>query len=577
MFNRQPTKSTLQRRVDRLRRKGRFAKALEIQRKLCENDADNIDGWELLAEIAEQADRLDLALAARFTVAKLSRAGPDDWLALAQSARAADFPGDAIDALFRAADSCAVVGQFERAIQLFDQVLEADPKHADARRLRQLISNRIARGQRDSGAESEEPTLTFLGGASTGAEDGVDETTNPLWSQAAPDLGSAESPTPAAYVRNVQPWPTVLDRQSLMFVGPMEKIDLELEGLAETVSLNENTPLVIQGDPVQLLYCIESGTVAVQRERGGFEDLGIISAGHFFGELGALMGLPSTTSAITAEPCVVRFVSRDRLRDQVSSSSKAPAVVSLLRAWYLETVFNICPLFAHDSDGWEQRQNELEWLVFRTGETLCDIGEACPLFVIVTGYASVVVKGDDDEQTITLGYLCPGDVAGEIDPSPVDVVAESTVTAIRLDRSVLDALPEAAKLGFAARVATCRHTLADPAAALAAAQAGGTGDIDTDDIDTDELDRSALDASDDKHGQPASDVPEETKDAAVSDDIGSSEEAAEAKEAPSEASAEKMSAEKMSAEKMAGDESLLPDDSVDEKTDGGDEKPNDHV
>jgi len=62
----------------------------------------------------------------------------------------------------------------------------------------------------------------------------------------------------------------------------------------------------------------------------------------------------------------------------------------------------------------------------------------------------------------SLGFLCPGDLIGELDPSPVSVLAESTVTAISIDRSQLDRLPSRAREKIEQRLMACTKATAAP-------------------------------------------------------------------------------------------------------------------
>jgi putative ABC transport system ATP-binding protein len=70
------------------------------------------------------------------------------------------------------------------------------------------------------------------------------------------------------------------------------------------VELVPGEVLFEQGDPSDRVYVIESGSVEVFRRRaeGGEDLLAALDAGHWFGELGPLIGLPRSASVRAAEP-----------------------------------------------------------------------------------------------------------------------------------------------------------------------------------------------------------------------------------------------------------------------------------
>ena len=72
----------------------------------------------MLADLAADAEMPDVELATRFCIAKLSKVGPDEWIQLSKRAEAAGFENDAVDALFRAADTAALTGDTRRAVEI---------------------------------------------------------------------------------------------------------------------------------------------------------------------------------------------------------------------------------------------------------------------------------------------------------------------------------------------------------------------------------------------------------------------------------------------------------------------------
>jgi len=313
-------------------------------------------------------------------------------------------------------------------------------------------------------AEWEEPTMTYVRSSQASAEgdeplDKVgswlhEEVTRADWAPQTPDLGEEEAPTAAGYVCNPQPWPTVLDTHTLTFLGEQSSLgDADLE-LADTVSIGAGSRIFSQGHPCELLYCLDSGTVALERERGFVQDLGAVESGSFFGEVGAMMGLPSTTSAVAADQCLLRLVTRDALKRAVrKDKTKATTVIASLRQWYTETVAQVCPLF-DDLDQWKAQQERGVWVTFKPGDQMSTEGKFSPLFVIVTGHAKIVV--DRGGQEVCLGYLCPGDLAGEVNPSPVTVLAETTVAALRFNRHLLAGFSEPGRKALAEQAKACK-------------------------------------------------------------------------------------------------------------------------
>lgn len=331
--------------------------------------------------------------------------------------------------------------------------------------------------QDDQDDDERESSISWVTGpahladiADDGGDLPLDELTSPEW-QPPIDLESDVGPTVAGYVLAPQAWPSVLDEQSLLFVGELQDVDAsaaELSELGKPVTVNQGATVLTQGRPTEVLYCLEEGRLSLSRERGGHQDLGELNEGTFFGELGALIGLPSTTCVQAKTRCRLRVVSREAVQQRAAQGS-VPPLVRMLRAWYVETVAHVCPLIDE-----EQLDHELEWASFGPAENISIQGIRGPLHVIVTGLASVMLAQDTKEvgrtldtflpsaaTQLRLGYLCPGDTVGEIDPSPVTVVADTAVSALRLPREIVERLPSGALASFRQRVEGCEAAVLD--------------------------------------------------------------------------------------------------------------------
>ena len=484
---RDPTERVRQ-QIERHLRKSRYAAAYDLQWQVCQDDKRSIEEWTRLVEIAAAGGLEEKEITARLELARLTRPSPEVWLGLAQRARKQKLADAMVTAEFRAGEAFALVGDAERALERFEEVLALDPRHNLARRLRQLMSRKLERmsgsapvkrdrtGEQEKGGlravASEEITLTFLRNAATKSPSppmGLayddpndlptqDEVTSPDWSPPSPNVGTEAAPTAARYVLEPQLWPTVLSRRPLIFVGAGGGLEEMLEQSSEKVVVAEGSELLRQGYPSQILYHLGQGEIAVRRTWGEAYDLGTVSEGHFVAEMGALTGLPSTTTVTVTKEAVVDTVTHDRVVAQTSAHNGCPQIIRLLRTWYLDTVFQICPLSRHDSDAWSAEQQHIHWRTVHVGDTVAVAGQSSPLYIVLTGYARVMREGTKGLQT--LGFLCPGDLIGELDPSPVTILAESTLSLLRINRSRLDQLPEEAQSELAERVDTCEAVLA---------------------------------------------------------------------------------------------------------------------
>jgi CRP-like cAMP-binding protein len=133
-------------------------------------------------------------------------------------------------------------------------------------------------------------------------------------------------------------------------------------------------------------------------------------------------------------------------------------VISTLRSFYLETVINICPVFAFCNDEeLSQLTDKSRWVTFKADEMMAEQDKEGTLYVIMTGVAQVILKHGD--KAISLGYISSGDLVGEMVPSPVTVITTCTVLAIAIDRRQMLQLPEVAQAEIKKRFAKAQKAL----------------------------------------------------------------------------------------------------------------------
>jgi putative ABC transport system ATP-binding protein len=99
------------------------------------------------------------------------------------------------------------------------------------------------------------------------------------------------------------------------------------------VALSAGEMLFRQGDPSDLVYVVDSGGVQLFRERadGTEENIAVVTAGGYFGELGPMLNLPRSASARAVGPVTLTgygvqvFRSRFRDRAGVAAASTGTA------------------------------------------------------------------------------------------------------------------------------------------------------------------------------------------------------------------------------------------------------------
>jgi CRP-like cAMP-binding protein len=263
----------------------------------------------------------------------------------------------------------------------------------------------------------------------------------------------------SSFVREHQAWPTVLDEHCLMFKGRVAQIDDRLLVCTERLRRTPGEAICRQGEAGALLTLCTSGVVEVSRDRGKLQRLGQIRSGSFFGEIGTIWGIPNTINAEAVEPTVLRVVSREQLLAQVNSGDRnAAALLKTLRSWYADVVLDINPIFGPLETETRKRiigQSKME--IVQRGEPLAVEGEPSRLLTIVYGFAHVVAGADGEARS--LGLLCPGDLVGELEVSPVTVTASTTVTVVPVARDRVAELSPVSAEHLEVRREACKHAV----------------------------------------------------------------------------------------------------------------------
>jgi putative ABC transport system ATP-binding protein len=107
------------------------------------------------------------------------------------------------------------------------------------------------------------------------------------------------------------------------------------DAVRREVELAAGEVLFCQGDPSDLVYVIEHGTISIERELpdGSVDQLSRLDAGRTFGELGPVFGLPRSATARAAQPTKVtgyplaeykELVGLDQLATLLSERAPSP-------------------------------------------------------------------------------------------------------------------------------------------------------------------------------------------------------------------------------------------------------------
>jgi CRP-like cAMP-binding protein len=501
----------LRKRIDKAAKKGQAREAIVAQRELCQL-VPRPEEWQRLAEFARSVGDVETEANARFAAYKLAGAPPAAWLELDALAARAGLAELAVDARFRAAEAYARMGDPRRAIEVCDAVLAVDAVHGAAKRIRSLMTARLERpalpelppllvlGKEPpasrvpaepppaleavepvggDGAEGEfgEPGALIRQDATTpsrrspsGEEFPLTATLRTAAMLEALRAATVDEVTRVEYVRSPQRWPSVLDWHSMLFFGPKPAFEEEINRFAQRLDVAAEEVVCEQGEVGHVLYCLDEGEVAASRVRGFFQDFGTVEQGSFFGEAGAIAGLPSTTSVTALVPCRMRVITRETIqRPTKSNAAQVAHLITTLRAFYLDLAVSICPLLAQlPPEDLEVAARSDRWTIYKPGQRIASQGEKSALQVIVVGMAKVTFTPPGGRE-LHLGHLTTGDVICDIDPCPVNLIAEALTFTIAVDRGIEKELSVEARAEYERRIEECRQILDDVAAAAASA------------------------------------------------------------------------------------------------------------
>lgn len=259
-----------------------------------------------------------------------------------------------------------------------------------------------------------------------------------------------------------QQWPSVLDAHPLLFIGRSEALPKQILELGRELSVSEGQHIHSQGKEGELLYCLLHGEAVASRARGTIHEVATITPGQFFGEIGTLFGLPNTASVIAAKRSSLLVIGRQLLQRQMQfdRQGSAPILLSKFKELYLEAVLDISPVCAGAGGGelW-QKSGTNAWRTYQKGELIVEHGKPAAPALIVYGIARVYVPRGSDLSPV--GYLCPGDLVGELRPSPVTVRAENTTTTVTLDRQLVETLAQDTSGELHLRMQACLQAAAE--------------------------------------------------------------------------------------------------------------------
>lgn len=212
----------------------------------------------------------------------------------------------------------------------------------------------------------------------------------------------------AMFVKRPLPWPSVLDRSSLLFCGPLLELPLAVAEVAETIVLEAGETLHAQGGRGEILYLLRHGELDARRVRGALtQELGPFGAGSFLGEIGTLYGMPNTATLTAAVACEIGVIKRRSLR-QATERAATTVVMETLRQLYWDTALHLCPLTTPTDEQWisQLALTEGRSRIFRPGELLSIEPEA-PLAILISGVGRVMAA---EHGGATLGFAAPGDL-----------------------------------------------------------------------------------------------------------------------------------------------------------------------
>lgn len=264
------------------------------------------------------------------------------------------------------------------------------------------------------------------------------------------------------FVWTKQQWPSVLDSRPLLFVGETNALPEQMLAVARETTVAQGQHIHSQGKEGQLLYCLIDGQATASRARGAIHDVATITSGQYFGELGTLCGLPNTASVVADTRSSLLTVERQILQKhmQFDRQGSAPVLLNKFKQIYLSAVLALSPLrlsgSTAESGGGDilQQRGMSTWRTYQKGEVVVARGKSVTPALVVYGLARVSYPRNENADSV--GFLCPGDVLGEFDVSPVTVQAENTLTTVSIERGLFDELAQDKEGALHKRLEACQ-------------------------------------------------------------------------------------------------------------------------
>lgn len=247
----------------------------------------------------------------------------------------------------------------------------------------------------------------------------------------------------ATFVKKPLPWPSVVDKNSLLFCGPLLELPLAVAEVAEVITLEAGETLHAQGGRGEILYLLRHGELNASRLRGTLaQELGPFGAGSFLGEIGTLYGMPNTATLTAATGCEIGVIKRRSLR-QATERAATTVVMETLRQLYWDTALHLCPLTTPTDEQWisQLALTEGRSRIFRPGEPISIEPEA-PLAILISGVGRVMAV---EHGGVTLGFAVPGDLVLNAAARLLRVRAETVLSLAVVNSADLERLSTASR------------------------------------------------------------------------------------------------------------------------------------
>lgn len=199
-------------------------------------------------------------------------------------------------------------------------------------------------------------------------------------------------------------------------IGVLENLRQDLE----TVALPEGSALFRQGDPIDSLYILLSGSlrVAITQEDGGELVVATVGPGEVLGEMQILTGGERTASIYADREAELLRLTReafDRLAERHPVLIHEVAAVILRRLRRNQLVAALPALFGPlDEEQLREIESALEWVHVPRGEYVFRKGDPGDgLFVLVSGRLRAVIVDDQGNERV-LSDMMRGESVGEM-------------------------------------------------------------------------------------------------------------------------------------------------------------------